>query len=62
MSQKIIAAVLKILNWFAHSWRGFAEGVLQVVLFTILWFKWSVKEHCVAKVLLAVWEIFLHRK
>ena len=35
-------------------------GVLQVALFTILWFKWSVKKHCVAKVLLAIWEIFLH--
>ena len=27
---------------------------------TDLWFKWSVKKHCVAKVLLAVWEIILH--
>ena len=35
-------------------------GHLQVALFTILWFKWSVKKHCVAKVLLAIWEIFLH--
>ena len=34
--------------------------VLQVVLFTVLWFKWSVRKHCVAKVLLAIWEIFLH--
>ena len=38
---------------------GFAEGVLRVVLFTILWFKWSVKKHCVGKVLLAIWETFL---
>ena len=41
-------------------WRGFPEGVLQVVLFTILWFKWSVKTHCAAKVLLVIWDIFLH--
>ena len=35
---------------------------LQVVLFTILWFKWSVKKHCLGQVLLATWEIFLHEK
>ena len=26
----------------------------------VLWFKWSVKKHYVAKVLLAMWEVFLH--
>ena len=31
-----------------------------VVLFTVLWFKWSVKKHCIAKVLLVNWETFLH--
>ena len=25
-----------------------------------LWIKWSVKKHCVAKVLRAIWDIFLH--
>ena len=35
-------------------------GRLQVVLFIILWFKWSVKKHCVAKVSLAIWETFFH--
>ena len=44
----------------AHSWPGFGDGVLQVVLFTVLWFKWSVKKCCIAKVLLAIWEIFLN--
>ena len=34
------------------NWRGFALGVLQVVLFTILCLIWSSKEHCVAKILL----------
>ena len=42
-----------------HSRQGFAEGVLQVVLFTVLWFEWLV-QHCVAKVLLAICEIFSH--
>ena len=42
-----------------QSWQGFAGDVLQVVLFTVLWFKWSVKKHCVAKVLLGIWETFL---
>ena len=37
------------------------EGVLQVVLFIVLWFKWSVQIQCVAKVLLAIWKIFLHK-
>ena len=35
-------------------------GVLQVVLFTVLRFKWSVKKHCVTKVLLEILEMFLH--
>ena len=34
---------------------------LEVVLFTVLWFKWSVKKHCAAKVLLALWETFWHQ-
>ena len=33
---------------------------LQVVLFTVLWLKWSVKKSCIAKVLLAIWEAFFH--
>ena len=58
--QKIIVAAGKLLNLCAQSWWGFAEGVIQFVLFTILWFKWSVKKHFVAKVLVAIWEIFSH--
>ena len=30
------------------------EGILQVALFTSLWFKWSVRKLCLAKVLLAI--------
>ena len=56
--QQIIATFRKLFNECAHSWWGFAEGVLQVVLFIVLWFKWSIKKHCVAKVLPAIWEIF----
>ena len=55
-----IATVRKLFNKCTHSWWEFAEGVLQIVLFTALWFKWSVKKCCVAKILLAIWEIFLH--
>ena len=51
-----IATVRKLSKWNAHSWQGFTEIVLQVDLFTVLWFK-SVKKHCVAKVLLVIWEI-----
>ena len=43
---------------YAHSWRGFVEGVLLAVLFTVLGFKW--KKHSVAKILLAIWELILH--
>ena len=32
----------------------------RLFLFTVLWFKWSVKMHCAAKVFLAIWDIFLH--
>ena len=42
----------------ACRWRGFAAGVLQVVLFTVLCFKWSVKRHSVAKILQGIWERF----
>ena len=28
----------------AQSWRGFTDGVLLVVLFTVSWSKWSVKK------------------
>ena len=43
-------------------WRGFVQvvQVVQDVLFTVVWFKWSVKKSCMAKVLLAVWGIFLY--
>ena len=40
------------------DWEGFAEGFLQKVL--KLWVKQSVKKQCEAKVLLKIWEIFLH--
>ena len=58
--QKIIATGWKLFNYCAHGWRVFAEDVLQVVLFTVLWFKWLVKKYCVAKFSLVIWEIFLH--
>ena len=32
---------------------------MQVVPFTVLYFKWSVDKLCVAKKLLAIWETFL---
>ena len=55
-----MTTVRKLFIWCVHSWRGFAERALQVALFAVLWFKWSMKKHCVAKVLLAISEIFLH--
>ena len=58
--QKVIASVWKLFNKCAYSWWGFFECVLQVALFTVLWFKWSVKKHHVAKILLPIWEKFLH--
>ena len=36
--------------------RGFSTGFL----FTVLWFNWSLKKLCLAKVLLTIWEIPLH--
>ena len=60
--QKIITTVRKLFIKFCHSWRRFLDSVLQVALFRVSWFKWSVKKHCVAKVLLAIREIFLKYK
>ena len=60
-ARKRIVTVRKLFSQCVHSWWRFAEGVLQVVLCTILWFRWSVKKHCVAKVLLATWQIFFHK-
>ena len=51
---------LKGFQLMCYSWRGFGESLLQFILFIVLWFKWSVKKHCVAKVLLEVSQIFLH--
>ena len=30
------------------------------IFFIVLWFKWSVKTHCIATVLQAIWQIFSH--
>ena len=44
-----------------HAPRDFLRAFFhKTVLFTVLWFKWSVKKGWVAKDLLAVWEIFLN--
>ena len=51
---------LLILFQLVKSWWGFAKGVLQAVLFTVFWFKLSANKQCITKVLLAIWEIFLH--
>ena len=40
---KIIIAVGKLFSSCAHSWWGFTEGVLQVILFKVLCFRWPVK-------------------
>ena len=34
------------------------EGIMQVILFTILDFNWTVKKHCVVKILQGIWETF----
>ena len=33
---EVIATARKLFNKCAYSWRGFAEGIVQVVLFTVL--------------------------
>ena len=50
----------KALQLLCTWLEGFAEGILQVVLFTVLCFKWSVKKHCVTKILQGSWERFLY--
>ena len=58
--KKIIITVRKFSNLCAYIWREFAEGILQVLSFTVLCFKSFVKKHCVVKILLATWETFLY--
>ena len=48
-SLKMIATIWKLFNYCARSWQEFAERVLQVVLFAILWLKWSVKKNLCSK-------------
>ena len=43
-----------------HTCQGLAEDAQRVVISMLLLIEWSVKKHCVAKVLLAVLHIFLH--
>ena len=52
VNQEILKASKKIttVGKLLVSWRGFAEGVLQVVLFTVLCFNWSAKKQCVARI------------
>ena len=57
---KIIIAVRKLFNYCAHSSQGFAGGSLQVVSFKVLCFKWSVKIHCVVKILRGMWQEFFY--
>ena len=54
--KKIIIAVGKPFNQCVHSWWGFAEGTLQLVLFKLLCFKKLVAKHCVGKILQGIWE------
>ena len=58
--RKVIIAVKKHFNWCIYSLWGFAEGILRVVLFMILHFKWLLKKHCVAKFLQGIWKRFLY--
>ena len=39
----------------------FTEGVLKVVFFTVLCFKWSVRKHYAANILQGIWEWFLYK-
>ena len=51
--------VEKLSDYYTYSCQWFSEGILQVLwLFMILRFKWSVKENCVTKILLAICESF----
>ena len=52
---------LQLESSSTYSRRGFAEEILQFVLLTVLCFKWSVKRHCVSKILQGIWEKFLYQ-
>ena len=42
----MIITIGKLINYIAGDWRGVTRGVLQTALFTVLFFKCSVKTHC----------------
>ena len=44
--EKLIIKVEMLSNECSGSLQGFVEAILQVVLFTILYFKLSAKEQC----------------
>ena len=50
MPRKVIITSGKVFNYFAHIWRGFAEGFPLVVLFMVLCFKRSIQKRCVTKI------------
>ena len=51
-------AVGKFFHSYVHIWWGFAEGTLKFVFFMVLCFRWSVKKHCVTKILQEIYERF----
>ena len=54
--KKIIIVLRKVFNKCAYNWWGLANGVLLVILCTVLW---SMKKHCAAKIFQGIWEKFL---
>ena len=58
--RQIFATFQKLTNQCFHSWRGFAEGVYRLFHLQFCNSRAQWKKHCVEKVLLAIWETFLH--
>ena len=52
------SSIKNLFHSCGHSWWGFAEGTLKVEFFTVLCFRWSVKKHCVPKILRGIYERF----
>ena len=60
MLLKILCQLNQEIHESSSELTTISRGALQVALFTVLWFNWSVQNHCAAEVLKTFWEILLH--
>ena len=58
-TMRFVSISRTVENWWENPCISHMTTLVNFFLWTLR-FEWSVKKPCVAKVLLAIWEIFLH--